>query len=512
MRKSIKKLITITLAIFINILSINSFAAVVGNADGANFITKDQFEELKSSFNAQIENYNMSIDNKIDGSIASYLRGRIPDKTQDKILTNEWEEVSFLRDSIAPEWGYPDMTYLQNCFLYYAYGETDTKCVSLYYKWKYEKTNWGSDETLYRPLVTTNKTESNFDKVYWNGIANRYKETLIHTQACSANFTNLRNLEQSLSYGHVIIKNPLKQNQSGYDRDFQTSTTYINPVFFYEYRSSTSGAFSGGIDGTVGRNKSTNSARVDLVKVNNKTKNREHVVMYDEDTEWVVSNENFTRTHRTHSSNILTPANWWSLGTKNNYTYVLTHRSTSDSSAYGSMDFDVNNESGTLSSTGLLGDYKSKNIYQFNDKLTSTYGQDSKTLEDVPLSAGLPLHLVRADSFSEWSFEFSSVVNWDGTDYEENQREVDLYFSYGPFKSGLQTDNPAYIAKDKNGNQVNYVTTTDRKGKISFDSLEDEILYVKCVPHWNPSETSYINEQWECVLDVSKSSTFSYID
>ena len=56
-------------------MSINSFAAVVGDNDGAAFITKAEFESLKNDFQTQINRYNSSLDNKIDGAIASYLAG-----------------------------------------------------------------------------------------------------------------------------------------------------------------------------------------------------------------------------------------------------------------------------------------------------------------------------------------------------------------------------------------------------------------------------------------------------
>lgn len=53
----------------------NSIAAVVSSDDGAAFVTKAEFEAMKSDFDLQIERYNDSIDNKIDGAIASYLAG-----------------------------------------------------------------------------------------------------------------------------------------------------------------------------------------------------------------------------------------------------------------------------------------------------------------------------------------------------------------------------------------------------------------------------------------------------
>ena len=50
-------------------------AAIVSNNDGSTFVTKAEFEVLKKDFNEQIDNYNQSIDSKIDGAIASYLAG-----------------------------------------------------------------------------------------------------------------------------------------------------------------------------------------------------------------------------------------------------------------------------------------------------------------------------------------------------------------------------------------------------------------------------------------------------
>ena len=71
-RKMLKKALCL---IFAFLLSINSFAAVVSDNDGSAFITKAEFEALKSNFASQIDSYNSSIDSKIDGAIASYLAG-----------------------------------------------------------------------------------------------------------------------------------------------------------------------------------------------------------------------------------------------------------------------------------------------------------------------------------------------------------------------------------------------------------------------------------------------------
>lgn len=52
-----------------------SFSAIVSDNDGSAFVTKAEFDALKNNFNKQIDDYNKSIDGKIDGAIASYLSG-----------------------------------------------------------------------------------------------------------------------------------------------------------------------------------------------------------------------------------------------------------------------------------------------------------------------------------------------------------------------------------------------------------------------------------------------------
>ncbi len=61
--------------VLVLLLSIESFAAVVGDNDGAAFITKAEFDSMKNDFQSQLDRYNSSLDNKIDGAIAAYLSG-----------------------------------------------------------------------------------------------------------------------------------------------------------------------------------------------------------------------------------------------------------------------------------------------------------------------------------------------------------------------------------------------------------------------------------------------------
>ena len=68
----VKKLLALFLVVLI---SIESFGAVVSDNDGSAFITKAEFDSLKNDFQSQIDQYNTSIDSKIDTAIANYLQG-----------------------------------------------------------------------------------------------------------------------------------------------------------------------------------------------------------------------------------------------------------------------------------------------------------------------------------------------------------------------------------------------------------------------------------------------------
>ena len=68
----VKKLLALFLVVLI---SIESFGAVVSDNDGSAFITKAEFDSLKNEFQSQLDNYNTTIDAKLDEAISSYLAG-----------------------------------------------------------------------------------------------------------------------------------------------------------------------------------------------------------------------------------------------------------------------------------------------------------------------------------------------------------------------------------------------------------------------------------------------------
>ena len=133
--------------VFAIILSINCFAAVVSDNDGSAFVSKAEFEALKKNFSNQIDNYNNSIDERIDGAIAAYLAGiRVSENVELKLdskchysfpLCNDingyWGDYTINGGNLMyPEFHYSD--YLINVFALNRLGQTATG----YAKWVYD--------------------------------------------------------------------------------------------------------------------------------------------------------------------------------------------------------------------------------------------------------------------------------------------------------------------------------------------------------------------------------------
>ncbi len=90
----IKRYIALLLVL---LFSIESFAAVVGDNDGAAFITKAEFDSMKNDFQSQLDRYNSSLDNKIDGAIANYLSGvTTAKKTDIKPGVEKYDEIRWM--------------------------------------------------------------------------------------------------------------------------------------------------------------------------------------------------------------------------------------------------------------------------------------------------------------------------------------------------------------------------------------------------------------------------------
>ena len=104
MRKKVGIIKRVSCIGLVFLLSINTFAAIVSDNDGAAFITKAEFDALKNDFQSQIDSYNTSIDNKIDGAIASYLAGISLATEQDLTAGNNYDAIESDMDGKKIQW------------------------------------------------------------------------------------------------------------------------------------------------------------------------------------------------------------------------------------------------------------------------------------------------------------------------------------------------------------------------------------------------------------------------
>ena len=130
-------------------MSIESFAAVVSDNDGSAFITKAEFDSLKNNFQSQIDQYNTSIDSKIDGAIASYLAGiSITKSTEENVIGYDKEGV------LSPRADSKDLRWKEGM---------------MKYDWENWDTRFGHDRAVnnvtYANVKVTGKTPTEFTEL-----------------------------------------------------------------------------------------------------------------------------------------------------------------------------------------------------------------------------------------------------------------------------------------------------------------------------------------------------------
>lgn len=144
-------------------LCVNNFAAVVSDNDGSAFITKAEFDSLKNNFQSQLDQYNTSIDSKIDDAIASYLAG---------IKVTKTTSLNILYPN--PEGAYADVKWTSSTT--YSYDNVEDKYWNYYCDFEQANSEWwskylyeyGSDRK-YNTLYYDSTTETYlFKKVQFN--------------------------------------------------------------------------------------------------------------------------------------------------------------------------------------------------------------------------------------------------------------------------------------------------------------------------------------------------------
>ena len=197
--------------VFAFLLSINSFAAIVSDNDGSAFVTKAEFEALKKGFADQIDNYNASIDEKIDGAIAAYLAG-----------TNLAKNYTL--DACKSEIEYPLTFAMKNKLL--DWSKWTTNGATPYWQPNYKVYIWGVRNTcnyLINKEFTTSKVINRFYNGHWIDAKNSFKienmmSNVTGTITIKTCFYNLPTLQYAnetyVTFGFVLDQSSTYDRQS----------------------------------------------------------------------------------------------------------------------------------------------------------------------------------------------------------------------------------------------------------------------------------------------------------
>lgn len=551
MNKNFKLTIKLLSLLFSIVLIFESSAAIVSDNDGSAFVTKAEFEALKKDFDKQIENYNDSIDNKIDGAIASYLAGiQIGKKESKSILIPDWEKYTMMNKSIANDYVYPDFSGQYSLFKYateYGSGPASTATWNTKIFFSRNVMNYVRTGKANKKVLVDNVEIGdtlNVENTTWAGIATNAKE--------SFNFAR-HDLQDSFSDGDPAYL-------------FATHTNYFIICTVYNIRlngyvrSSDLNSISSPV-WNLGLRWVWNTGRTNWVIkpvfISNEVK-----ISYEKDdddniydylhvgnwlgsTTWECNAKGVNNYFTTSSKNTLRTKAWvdastmegvWDGVEASNATYYNSDGSEARPHIQRGAKFtqtttirDENTSDATNNSTiptiGLIGDLTASQIYQFNNN--DLFDNDGNAIDRVKMQQGIPIFHVKEDEVVEWTANFKNV------DSTLTNKYIVAMFSYVPFSNdstlttgnmkdyvlmdwtGYDTTKYGKYLKGTEGGVSYYFPRTDKyssttktcKVPIKFKADRSGIVYLKFFVYDGSSDSS-IAGSWEATLDIENSNSY----
>ena len=554
MRKStrlLKRLIALILVLF---LSIETFAAMVSDNDGAAFITKAEFDSLKNTFQAEINRYNSSLDNKIDGAIAGYLAGVKVAKTSKKsILTKNWTSgYTMLNGVINNDYTvYPNIT--GNAALYWwrinngsdpgivGYS-SPAKIMNCYFTF-----NYAPSHTTNKRVLVTNVTPAsslNLDKMTWAGVATNALESWTVSEIAKTNNdpAYLENARGNITYCAQF----LNLSAPGFYSSFvNTSSPIWNPGFRWAYKASSTAGWSYSNIGTGTR---LATSAIPEIKYNansdGKVYSYEHVGNWKNNTAWEVTIKDVNNYATTTTKDgrgtsawagyVTSKTGYWTgCEVDQNVPESMKAASTSTWPRYvrltgfvvdSTTSWTDNKSDGTTNDKkipvlGLIsGTHAANTIYQFQDLLN----EDGNKINPITLNQGIPLFQVSNEEIIEWTPVFKNL-----TTTATGNKYVIVKLSYVPFnnESDITTGDVQDLVKcdftnydttkygkyhdgsnfDWPRTSVYNTTSKTCEVPIKFEADRDGIVYAK---FWVYTTTT-ATDAWEVTLDIENSSTYN---
>lgn len=514
------KKMTMLILLFIIILNIFSYSAIVSDNDGSAFVTKAEFESLKNNFSNQLDNYNSSIDEKIDGSIASYLAGiNLKKKSTEKVILADWKYVISHNTTIKNVINLPlfSMNYF---FFNYKWNTDDWTDLG----WGYYRSQLTRADSPYHTIclingakITNNDTGTlDISNIYWEGQTKKYSEEI----SISQSFKNGDHLGANHAAGAewdyhnfqgVWVEGLFAPTwTSGYKKNLSDKNSPI-----YQTRELWT-------IGNIVRKWTTNSliAYQSTVTLNDEANsdtdyNYKHIISWDKNQTYEVGQidmnhyANISGYQTKTSESLLNASNARSINRFAFQEAKITTVSPSTSSWYiynktlNVTDSLGNPASGAtaieqkLPTCGLLyNSLKAESIYQYKP---NSFSQLYDNLpENVKLHQGMPLIYAKEDQDVEWEAKFDLSIESGAA---ETPTEVYVAFATKPFTNKKENDD--FLTVNCGTTKASIVKTTNKNLKIDFTMPKNGTVYIKWWPAF--SNDNYIDSiGWESKLKLSE--------
>ncbi|MBP3201010.1 MAG: hypothetical protein J6M39_05135 [Lachnospiraceae bacterium] len=548
MRKS-TRIVKRLLALFLVVLmSINTLGAVVSDNDGSAFITKAEFDSLKNNFQSQIDQYNTSIDSKIDGAIAAYLAGiNVAKETIYKVESADWEKVLATNYVLPESWQLPDMNLTFN-YNYCAPNDDS----SWYETW------WATSGLVYnrpstihqvRNLVSAGVESTTYtlpDTVVWLGQSTDYadKITGVKTGKCDSIYgkTGADRFKYSYLYGATGLQADISviypfQFQSGYVKGRSVNSVWNaqlywscgDPNYSYNLLPTVESDW-------VNRDLSTS---ITLNYVDGKQYKNEHIIEWDNynhtnlsDPTWTNSlglNINWTEEEAVTNSQIIktgkwgvyemcettkrnNPVAWENSATRYEYTnpgIIQFQARTADITNFYSGGFGGTRNNNIMSVGVLNKTYTSDKIYQWSGE-RKLIRDETKSIQNVNLLNGVVIAYAKQNETFKWEPKVTGTYYDTATNTNKPITKWRVKLSKTPFGTGDSVAASSDVLKNKN--QTNdYLVTNETTGVCKFEVEvgDDTVIFCK----WWPDDTNICdNYNWQGTLDLTQCGTYSIVE
>ena len=567
--KLVKKFLSLVLVLF---LCIENFAAIVSDNDGSAFITKAEFDSLKNSFQSQIDQYNTSIDAKIDGAIAAYLAGIKVEKEQIKpLLVRTWPDYTVTNGAFAQTYEYPDFSnsisvfhHRFNAAPYYdtplgnlvmganVAGDTnkaDQDIIDLYFAnssnqsgkqlWAYAAFDWKNTKTSNRRNLVQNVVigeTPNTTNMTWAGRANNVTEFWANSRSVWFNSDPAYMNDTTAAKQKFVICTPLRINVDGYISSFTDACLkdadgefLWRPSVEWDYQTGSNVGtddylrLNWGYGGKAVSASSIPTVSYDADATGNKFSYL-HVGNYKGSDTWEVTAKDVTNYALYSTNNSKRSKDW-------------LDKVTSEKTISGKWSGHELGRNAVRSRRGLsyVQAWRTDQPVEFSDR---NAGQTTYNNAEIPV-VGL-LGNFRANNI--YQFNSGDVVDDDGNDMEplkmqqglpimqvkESEKiewtptfskisvtgatsvnECKLILAYEPFSDLTTVSSVDKYVKMDGVERGSFIETTGGKVTVKFEADRNGYVYAKWVP--KTTDTIISNNNWEVCLDIKNCNTYKSI-